>query len=106
MIHKCIDKYIEKRVRKIDQKEEVEIDAKMEDVINRMFDRCYRDYQYTQAIGVAIESRRRDKIVESIEKSNDIENLLGYTFTIAQNVIKSKDFRSEVLKDLVLIYEK
>ena len=47
LIHKCIDKYIEKRVRKVEQNEEVEIDAKMEDVINRMFERCYRDQQYT-----------------------------------------------------------
>lgn len=78
----------------------------MEDVINRMFDRCYRDSQFTQAIGIAIESRRKDKIIESIERSRDIESLLGYTFTIAQNVIKSKDFRNEVLKDLLLIYEK
>ena len=44
LVHKCIDKYIEKRVAKIDRKEEnVEIDGKMENVINKMFDRCYED---------------------------------------------------------------
>ncbi len=42
LIHKCIDKYIEKRVAIFDRKEEgIEIDAKMEGVINKMFDRCF-----------------------------------------------------------------
>ena len=44
LVHKCIDKYIEKRVAIFDRKEEgVVVDSKMEGVINRMFDRCYED---------------------------------------------------------------
>lgn len=44
LIHKCIDKYIEKRVAIFDQKDEsVKIDDKMEAVINKMFDRCFYD---------------------------------------------------------------
>lgn len=44
LVHKCIDKYIEKRVAIVDHKTEgVEIDAKMETVIAKMFDRCYED---------------------------------------------------------------
>ena len=42
LIHKCIDKYIEKRVQMKDNGDEtVKIEAKMEQVINRMFDRCF-----------------------------------------------------------------
>ncbi len=42
LVHKCIDKYIEKRVAIVDRKEEgIVIDAKMESVITRMFERCY-----------------------------------------------------------------
>lgn len=52
-----------------------------------------------------MESRRLDKVKEAIEKSNDIEEKLSYTFTIAQNIIKHKDFRTEVLRLLLLIYE-
>lgn len=45
LVHKCIDKYIEKRVAIVDRKEEgVIIDEKMESVITRMFDRCYQDH--------------------------------------------------------------
>jgi 26S proteasome regulatory subunit N2 len=107
LVHKCIDKYIEKRVSIVDNKEEgIIIDAKMEGVITKMFERCYQDLQFNQAIGVALESRRLDKVREAIEKSKDIEEKLSYTFTIAQNIVKSnKGFRNEILRLLLLIYE-
>lgn len=107
LVHKCIDKYIEKRVAIVDRKEEgVAIYPKMENVINRMFDRCFEDGQFNQAIGVALESRRLDKMREAIEKSHDIEEKLGYTFTIALNIVKSnKEFRNQILRHLLAIYE-
>mmetsp|Transcript_39589 Transcript_39589/g.38117 ORF Transcript_39589/g.38117 Transcript_39589/m.38117 type:complete len:93 (-) Transcript_39589:102-380(-) len=77
----------------------------MENVINKMFDRCFFDQQYKQAIGIAIESRRLDKIKEGIEKSNDVEEKLGYAFTLAQENVKNKGFRNEILRLLVGIYE-
>jgi len=47
LVHKCIDKYIEKRVAIVDKKEEgVAIDPKMEGVIEKMFERCYEDNQF------------------------------------------------------------
>ena len=46
LIHKCIDKYIQKRVQIYESERKeggmvVDIDPKMENVINKMFDRCY-----------------------------------------------------------------
>jgi 26S proteasome regulatory subunit N2 len=42
LIHKCIDRYIEKRVQIFDHKQEgIIVDNKMEGVINKMFDRCF-----------------------------------------------------------------
>ena len=55
----------------------------MENVINKMFDRCFADKEYNQAIGIALEARRLDKVTEAIEKSNNVEEKLSYTFTIA-----------------------
>ena len=78
----------------------------MEGVIEKMFIRCYEDNQFNQAIGVALESRRLDKVREAIERSNDVEDKLSYTFTIAQNIVRSnKEFRSEILRLLLRIYE-
>jgi hypothetical protein len=34
-----------------------------------------------------------------------MEDNLGYTFSIAQDILKSKDFRTEVMKLLLLIYQ-
>jgi hypothetical protein len=36
---------------------------------------------------------------------DQMEDNLGYTFTIAQDILKSKDFRTEVMKLLLLIYQ-
>lgn len=52
-----------------------------------------------------MESRRLDKVKEAIEKSDDLEDKLGYTFTIAQSIVKNKSFRTEILRLLLLIYE-
>ena len=103
LVHKCIDKYIEKRVAIIDNKEEgVLIDHKMEQVVERMFERCYDDMQFKQAIGVALESRRIDKVKEAIEQSareDSMEDILGYTFSITLNTVRSnKRFRTEILR--------
>lgn len=89
-----------------EKKEEgVVIDPKMENVIGKMFERCFADGQYNQAIGVAIESRRLDRVRESIERSHNIEEKLGYTFTLAQQIVKHKDFRTEILQLLMRIFE-
>jgi len=79
----------------------------MEVVIDKMFNRCFTDKKFKQAIGIALESRRLDKVRDAIELSNDlIEENLGYTFTIAQDIIKSRVFRTDVLKLLLMVYQK
>lgn len=47
-----------------------------------------------------------DVIQQAIEKAVDVEEQLAYTFKIAQNIVKSKSFRNEILRLLLLIYEK
>ena len=84
----------------------VVIDKKMEIVIDKMFDRCFADKKFKHVIGIALESRRLDKVKESIEKSGDaMEDNLGYTFNLAQQIVEKKEFRTEVLRLLLLIYQ-
>jgi 26S proteasome regulatory subunit N2 len=84
----------------------VVIDKKMEMVIDKMFDRCFSDKKYKHVIGIALESRRLDKVKQAIELSGDaIEDNLGYTFNLAQKIVKRKEFRTEVLRLLLLIYQ-
>lgn len=109
LINNCIQKYIKLKQEATDKKNQsnpVVIDQKMEIVIDKMFKRCFQDKQYKQAIGIALEARRLDKVKEAIELSGEqMEDNLGYTFSIAQDILKSKDFRTEVMKLLLLIYQ-
>lgn len=78
----------------------------MEIVIDKMFTRCFNDKKFKHVIGVALESRRLDKVKEAIELSGDfMEENLGYTFNLAQEIVNKKDFRTEVLRLLLLIYQ-
>lgn len=109
LINKCIDRYISLRQKIVDNKssQPIVIDHKMEVVIDKMFNRCFQDRKFKQAIGIALESRRLDKVKDAIELSQDhIEENLGYTFTIAQDIVKSKIFRTDVLRLLLMVYQK
>lgn len=72
LINKCIDRYIKLRQELTESaNSNVVIDAKMETVIEKMFKRCFADKRWKQAIGIALESRRLDKVRDAIESSNE-----------------------------------
>ena len=107
LVHKCIDLYIQKRIEVVDNKStEVEIDARMEAIVNQKFEYCFSEGNYKQVIGVAISCRRIDTVQQAIEISNNTDQLLGYTFTLATETIRNKEFRTNLLRMLLLIYER
>jgi len=72
LINKCIDRYIKLRQDLTESaSSNIVIDEKMERVIEKMFKRCFEDKKWKQAIGIALESRRLDKLRDAIEQSND-----------------------------------
>jgi len=70
---KCIDYYTSLRVKKYEGRQDEPIDPKLEAIVNRMFQRCFDDQEYKQAIGIALETRRNDilqkAILESVRKN-------------------------------------
>ena len=81
-------------------------DERLETVVDRMFERCFRDKQYTQvgflsnnadfqALGVAIEARRSDTVTEILRKSKD-PSLLGYLLEVAMDYVRHIKWRNEV----------
>ena len=42
------------------------IDPRLEDIVNRMFQRSFEDKKFKQAIGIAIETRRLDVFEKAI----------------------------------------
>ena len=106
LVHKAIDSYTERRVAIHEKKQvDVEIDPRMEDIVNRKFEQCFGEGKFKQAIGIALETKRIDMVKESIERSANPEVMLGYAFTLATETIKSKDFRTEILNVILEVYE-
>ena len=44
-----------------------EVDARLEAVVDRMFENCLESGQFKQAIGIAIETRRMDVLEKAIK---------------------------------------
>lgn len=59
---KCLDAYIQARLSAWPS--EIDLtDLRLKDIMNivdRMFEQCFRDRQFKQALGVALETRRMD----------------------------------------------
>lgn len=108
MVSKCIDQYTEQRNGEVggaggDQSKE-EMDPRMAGIVERMFERCYADGEYTQAMGIALEARRLDKVQETIQHAGDKPAILRYTFDVCQTLVTSRDTRLKVLAILVTMH--
>ncbi|KAI9360703.1 armadillo-type protein [Pilaira anomala] len=101
IISKCIDKYINIRAASAMSEK---IDPRLEDIVERMFQRCAEDCEYEQAIGIALESRRLD-VVKSIIQKGDANKLLTYVLDVCMTLVQNLEFRNEVLRLLVDLYE-
>lgn len=77
-------------------KEEADIDERLVAIVERMFDRCMTDKQHRQAIGIALESRRIDRLEQSILQSDDVMGTLQYTLNASLKLVASREFRTQV----------
>lgn len=88
---KCIDRYTKIKVAEYDASRgdvaalqtattrggmEAETFRKLEQVVDRMFDRCFDHKQYRQALGIALETRRLDMFEKAIHLSDDKNEML------------------------------
>lgn len=109
IISKCIDQYAKLRVQNLqikpgDKTQKVDIDPRLEGIVNRMFERCFSHRQYKQALGLALETRRMDIFERSITGSQDVSSMLSYAFRVCMSLIENRQFRDEVLRILVKLY--
>lgn len=113
LLAKCIDQYKEFRLKIEKSKdssveESIEIDPKMEDIIEKMFSRCFNDSCFEQAVGIALDTRRIDFLERTCNLAVSVgkDSVLNYTFNLcveARN-ISSREFRSSVMEVLVKSY--
>lgn len=108
IVSKSIDHYIKLRSANAalaESSKAVPIDARLENIVNRMFQRCFDDGQFKQAIGIALETRRMDVFEKAILLSPDLQSMLAYAFKITMSLIDNLHFRDSVLKILVGLYK-
>ncbi|KAL5725582.1 26S proteasome non-ATPase regulatory subunit 1 A [Ranunculus cassubicifolius] len=105
LIAKAIDEYTALK-SKMSNQETTQVDPRLEAIVEKMLDKCISDGKIQQAIGVAVESRRLDKLEESIMKSDGIQGTLSYCINISKVFLGLREYRREVLLLLVKIYQK
>ncbi|CAL6428192.1 unnamed protein product [Bathycoccus prasinos] len=129
VLAKAIDTYVEKRQRggtvastspeaeaeshqMMEEGEEergeafdVSIDPRLESIVDRMFEKCHEEKQWTHAVGVALESKRLDALEKAISRAEQPEVVLSYATKVSQTLVMQKSFRAEALALLVKLYE-
>jgi len=105
IIAKCIDSY----TARMNEEGAVRgnIDNRLEDIVNRMFDRCFEHKQYRQAVGIAIETKRLDIFERAVAgdlPDSLVCDMLSYAFRVVMSLIQSRDYRSQLLTTLVKLY--
>ncbi|KAL3369375.1 hypothetical protein AABB24_009956 [Solanum stoloniferum] len=106
VLAKALDEYASHKTKAAESNDEaVKVDPRLEAIVERMLEKCIVDRKYQQAIGMAIECRRLDKVAEAIVRSDNVDATLAYCSNVSHNFVSRRVYRSEVLRLLVEVYE-
>uniref|UniRef100_A0A7N0UJJ2 26S proteasome non-ATPase regulatory subunit 1/RPN2 N-terminal domain-containing protein n=1 Tax=Kalanchoe fedtschenkoi TaxID=63787 RepID=A0A7N0UJJ2_KALFE len=109
LLAKAIDEYASIKAKSFESNEAATVDPRLEGIVERMLDngiRCIADGRYQQAMGMAIECRRLDKLEEAITRSDNVQGTLSYCINVSHSFVNRREYRHEVLRLLVKVYEK
>ncbi|KAI3844919.1 hypothetical protein MKX03_020959 [Papaver bracteatum] len=106
ILAKAIDEYAVFKTKAAELNQEAEkVDPRLEAIVERMLWKCILDQKFQQAIGIAIECRRLDKLEEAITRSDNIPVTLDYCINLAHSFVTLKEYRSEVLRVIVKVFQ-
>uniref|UniRef100_A0A5B6ZA94 26S proteasome non-ATPase regulatory subunit 1 homolog n=1 Tax=Davidia involucrata TaxID=16924 RepID=A0A5B6ZA94_DAVIN len=107
LLAKAIDEYANLKSKAAESSDEAaKVDPRLEAIVERMLDKCIMDGRYQQAIGMALECRRLDKLEEAITRSDNVHATLSYCINISHSYVNLREYRHEVLRLLVKVYQK
>jgi 26S proteasome regulatory subunit N2 len=109
LVGKCIDRYITQRQKNYEAKDpadKVEINKKLENVIEKIFERSITEKEFRMGLGVALDSRRTDKIEKILAEDQYSSEVLDYLTKTILTSVKSRAFRIEALKIVVAAFGK
>ncbi|KAK6161426.1 hypothetical protein DH2020_004807 [Rehmannia glutinosa] len=106
LLAKAIDEYASLKTKAAETNDDsAVIDHRLEAIVERMLDKCIVDGKYQQAIGMAIECRRLDKLEEAVTRSDNVHSTINYCIDVSHSFVNRREYRLEVLRLLVKVYE-
>lgn len=83
------------------------VQGHLHDVIERLFESCYRQKRYRQVIGIAIEAKNLEVLRSTIMRAGEdekkqsgesrrSEELIDYVLDICMSTVQERGFRNEV----------
>ncbi|KAI3469963.1 hypothetical protein Pfo_026626 [Paulownia fortunei] len=106
LLAKAIDEYASLKTKAAEANDEsAVIDPRLEAIVERMLDKCIVDGKYQQAIGMAIECRRLDKLEEAVIRSDNVHSTINYCIDVSHSFVNRREYRREVLHLLVKVYQ-
>ncbi|XP_077229814.1 26S proteasome non-ATPase regulatory subunit 1 homolog A-like [Tasmannia lanceolata] len=107
LLAKAIDEYAILKSKAAESNDEAtQVDPRLEAIVERMLEKCILDGKYQQAMGMAVECRRLDKLEEAITSSDNVHGTLSYCINISHSFVNRREYRREVLRLLVKIYQR
>lgn len=106
LVAKCVDEYISINARLEKGEGCFYLDPRLVEVVDRVLDQCLMDGKSEQALGIALECRRLDKLEEAITTGQHPETNLSYCLKLSQTFVNSRHFRQDVLRLLVENYQR
>ncbi len=97
----CIDEYIALRSNPHSDSAIKDYKLELEAVVERVLDNCLTSGEVNEAIGVALESHRLDKVelavINGCKTDPERKQALAYCFECAQTLVTSRGYRTTVL---------
>lgn len=74
LVGKCIDRYVSERQKNMETKapEKIEINHKLEEIIEKIFQKSIGEREYRLGLGVALDARRLDKVLSIFDLTQPI----------------------------------
>lgn len=80
------------------------VDARLERVVDSMFERSFQAQRLKEALGIAIECRRLDYIKRAIGSGDNVPAMLEYAQKCALDFVTDREFRQHMLETIVEVY--
>ncbi|KAK3121303.1 hypothetical protein QOZ80_8BG0650410 [Eleusine coracana subsp. coracana] len=77
-----------------------QIDPRLKAIVEKMLDKCISDGKYQQAMGMAVECRRLDKLKLAISQCDNIHGALSYCINLSHQYVNHREYRCEILRCL------